>query len=43
MSDKQKKMAWIVVGVLAVGFVGDWLGFLEMTSWIPSGGPEGGQ
>ena len=43
MSEKQKKIAWIVVGVLAVGFIGDWLGFWEMTAWLPTGGPEGGQ
>jgi hypothetical protein len=44
MSEKQKKFAWIVAGVLAVSFLGDWLGFWEMTAWIPTGdGPEGGQ
>lgn len=42
MSDKQKKFAMIVAGVLVVGFIGDWLGFWEMTSWIPTGdGPDG--
>jgi hypothetical protein len=40
MSDKQKKFAMIVAGVLVVGFIGDWLGFWEMTSWIPTGGPD---
>jgi hypothetical protein len=42
MSDKQKKVAWIVAAVLVVGFLGDWLGFWEMTAWIPTGdGPDG--
>ena len=42
MSDKQKKMAWVVAAVLVVGFLGDHFGFWEMTAWIPSGdGPDG--
>ena len=42
MSDKQKKIAMIVAAVLVVGFLGDWLGFWEMTAWIPTGdGPDG--
>ena len=43
MSDKQKKIALGVAIVLVIAFVGDAMGFWEMTSWIPSGGPEGGQ
>ena len=42
MSDKQKKIAMIVAAVLVVGFLGDWLGYWEMTAWIPTGdGPDG--
>jgi hypothetical protein len=42
MSDKQKKVAWIVALVLVVGFAGDWLGYWEMTAWLPTGdGPDG--
>ena len=42
MSEKQKKVAMIVAAVLVVGFLGDWLGFWEMTAWIPTGdGPDG--
>ena len=42
MSEKQKKIAMIVAAVLVVGFLGDWLGFWEMTAWIPTGdGPDG--
>ena len=42
MSDKQKKIALGVAIVLVVAFVGDAMGFWEMTSWIPTSGPEGG-
>lgn len=42
MSEKQKKVAMIVAAVLVVGFLGDWLGYWEMTAWIPTGdGPDG--
>lgn len=43
MSEKQKKVAWIVAAVIVVGFVGDYAGFWEMSAWIPGSGPEGGQ
>ena len=43
MSEKQKKIAWVVAAVLVVGFVGDYAGLWEMRSWIPGSGPEGGQ
>ena len=40
MSKNRKKFAWIVAAVLVVAFLGDHFGYWEMTSWIPTGGPD---
>ena len=38
---KRNKILLIVVGVIVVGFLGDAIGWWEMTSMIPGGGGEG--
>jgi len=38
---KKHKILLIVVGVIVVGFLGDAIGWWEMTSMIPGGGGEG--
>jgi len=40
MSKNRKKFAWIVAAVLVVAFLGDYLGYWEMASWISTGGPD---
>ena len=41
--DKRNKFLVGVAIVVGVALVGQWIGLWELTAFLPTGGPEGGQ